>query len=191
VLAVHCSKTEWVPVPDSGIVNGELVALLVMVTLAPLTAPGVVGANVTSRVTDWPGVSTVPLEMPLALNSAPVTVTAEIVMSELPLFITDVGRRLLLPSGTLPKGRFGGLALSVNVAAVPVPDKLITRGDGAPLVVSVMLPLAAAAEDGVNTASNVVLPPAGIVVDADRPDWLKPGPDTLICEKESVMLPVF
>ena len=57
MLAVHCSKTECVPVPDKLIVVGELVALLVMVMLAPLTIPGDVGANFTVRVADCPGVS--------------------------------------------------------------------------------------------------------------------------------------
>ena len=46
-----------VPVPLRGIDNGLFVALLVMVTLAPLTAPAVVGANFTVRVADCPGVS--------------------------------------------------------------------------------------------------------------------------------------
>jgi hypothetical protein len=53
-LAAICG---WVPVPLSGIDNGLFVALLVIVTLAPLTAPAVVGANVTVRVADCPDVS--------------------------------------------------------------------------------------------------------------------------------------
>ena len=51
------AMTARVPVPLRGIDNGLFVALLVMVTLAPLTAPGVVGANFTVRVADCPGVS--------------------------------------------------------------------------------------------------------------------------------------
>ena len=168
-LAAHCSKTESVPVPDKLTVVGEFVALLVIVTLAPLTAPAVVGANVTVRVEDCPGVSTVPFGTPLALNPAPVTVTPEIVMFELPLFVSDVVSELSVPSPTLPKDRLVGFVPSDKVAVAPVPDRLITSGEGVPFVVSVMLPLTVVAEDGVKTALNVVLPPAAIVVDVERP----------------------
>jgi len=75
----------------------------------------------------------------------------------------------LLPSFTFPKLKLDGLTPSVKVAVAPVPDKLITSGDGVPFVVSVMLPLTAVPEDGVKTALKVVLPPAAIVVDVERP----------------------
>ena len=52
VLAVHCSSTRCVPAPDRLIVRGELAALLVMVMLAPLTAPADVGSNMTVNVAD-------------------------------------------------------------------------------------------------------------------------------------------
>jgi len=168
-LVDHCGKTVCVPVPDRLIVVGELVALLAIVTLAPLTAPAVVGANVTVRVADCPGVSTVPFEIPLALNPAPVVVTLEIVMFEFPLFVTDVVSEVLLPSPTLPNDKLDGFAPREKVAAAPVPDKLITSGDGVPFVVSVMLPVTGLAEDGVKIALKVVLPPAAIVVDVDSP----------------------
>ena len=163
------SKTKWDPVPDKLIVVGELVALLVMATFEPLTAPGVVGANVTIRFADCPGVSTVPFEMPLALNPAPVTVTLEIVIFEFPLLVSDVVKEELLPSFTFPKLKVVGFAPSDKVAAVPVPDRLITSGEGVPFVVSVMLPLTTVAEEGVKSALNVVFPPAAIVVDVESP----------------------
>jgi hypothetical protein len=169
VLAVHSSATECVPVPDKLIVVGEFVALLAMVMLAPLTTPGVVGANVTVRVADCPGVSTVPLEMPLALNPAPTTVTLEIVMLEFPLLVIDVVDEALLPSFTFPKLKVVGFATSVNAAAAPLPDRLITSGEGVPFVVSVMVPFTIVEEDGVKTALNVVLPPAAMAVDVERP----------------------
>jgi hypothetical protein len=91
-LAFHVSATEWeedtCPVPDRVIVVGEPVALLAMLTLAPFTAPGVVGANVTVSVADCPGVSIVPFDTPLALKPAPATVTLETVMFEFPLFVS-------------------------------------------------------------------------------------------------------
>ena len=163
------SKTKWDPVPDKLIVVGELVALLVIATFAPLTAPGVVGANVTVRVADCPGVSTVPFEMPLALKPAPVSATLEIVIFEFPLLVSNVVKDELLPSFTFPKLKVVGFAPSDKVAAAPVPDRLITSGEGVPFVVSVMLPLTVVAEEGVKTALKVVLPPAAIVVDVERP----------------------
>jgi len=179
-------------VPERPIVIGEFVALLTMLMPAPVTLPADVGANVTFRVADCPGVSTAPFEMPLALNPAPVTVTLEIVMSEFPLFMTAVGRELAPPSLTLPKVKLGGLALRDKVTVAPVPDRLITRGDGVPLVTRVILPLAGVAEVGVKTASKVVLPPAATVVDVESPVWLNSVlPETTICEKVSVALPLF
>ena len=178
--------------PDKPIVIGELSALLAILIPAPVTVPADAGANVTFRVADCPGVSTAPSEMPLALNPAPVTVMLEIVMSEFPLFVTTVGRELAPPSLTLPNDRLGGFALSDNVTVAPVPDRLITRGDGVPLVTSVMLPLTDVPEVGVKTASKVVLPPAATVVDVESPVWLNSVlPETTICEKVSVALPLF
>ena len=89
-LAAHERTTECAPVPDKPITAGEFVALLAMVTPAPLTAPPEVGANVTVSVADWPGVSTVPFTIPFAMNPAHVTVTPEIVTFALPLFVTEV-----------------------------------------------------------------------------------------------------
>ena len=155
--------------PDKATVVGELVALLVIVTLAPPTVPAEAGAKVTVRVADCAGVSTVPFGMPLSLNPAPVTVTPEIVMFELPLLVTIVVSELSLPSPTLPKDKLVGLTPSDSADAAPVPDKLMTSGEGVPFVVSVILPLTAAAEDGVKTALKFVLPPAAIVVDAESP----------------------
>ena len=177
--------------PDKLIVVGEFVALLAMDTLAPLTAPAVVGANVTVRVADCPGVNTVPFEIPLAVNPAPVTVTLEIVMFELPLLVIDVVKVELLPSLTFPKLKLVGFAPIKKVAEAPVPDKLITSGDGVPFVVRVMLPVTAVAEDGVNTALKDVVPPAATVVEVESPDWLNPVPATVICEKVRVALPLF
>ena len=51
-LAFHVSTTECVPVPVKVTVAGELVAVLVTVMLAPLTAPPVTGANVTVKGSD-------------------------------------------------------------------------------------------------------------------------------------------
>jgi len=166
-------------------------ALLVTVTLAPLTTPGAVGSNVTVRGADCPGISTVPLEMPVALNPEPVTVTPEIVMFEFPLLVIDVVKDELVSSFTFPKLKVEGVAPSDRVVVAPVPDRLITSGEGVPFVVSVMLPVAVVAEDGVKTASKGTLPPAAIEVEVERPVSVKPVPATATCENVRVAFPLF
>ena len=165
--------------------------MLASVTLAPLTGPAEVGAKVTVNGADCPGVKIMPLETPLVLNPAPFVVTLEIVMFEFPLLVIDVDSELLLPSFTLPKERLVGLTPSDSVWADPVPDRPIVSDDGVPLVAKVMLPLADPEADGVNTALNMTLLPATIVLDVESPVWLKPVPDTVTCEKVSVALPLF
>lgn len=95
-LAFQLNTTECVPVPDKVTVDGEFVALLAIVTLAPVIAPPDVGANVTVSGTDCPGPSTVPFAIPLAVNPVPVTVTLEIVTFAFPLLVTEVVCWLLL-----------------------------------------------------------------------------------------------
>jgi hypothetical protein len=75
-------------VPES--VIGSDAALLVTVTLAPVTAPAVVGSNVTVNVAVCVGINVKPVETPLALNPAPTTFTPEIVTSEFPLLVSVV-----------------------------------------------------------------------------------------------------
>ena len=58
-------------------------------------------------------------------------------------------------------------------------------------MVSVIEPLAAAAEEGANVAVNVALPPAVIFVAVLSPAWLNPVPETLIWEMLRVVFPLF
>ena len=74
---------------------------------------------------------------------------------------------MVFPTLTVPKLTLDGFA--DICACAPVPVRLITNGDGVPLVASVMLPLAAVADDGVNTALKLKLPPAVIVEDVESP----------------------
>ena len=150
-----------------------------MLTLAPLTVPPVVGANVTVKVADWLALSTVPLEIPLALKPAPLAVTPEIATLEFPLFVMVVVCELVVPSITFPKAMLAGLAPTEYVAVCPVPDKLITRGDGVAFVVSLIEPLTAPADEGSNVALNVALPPGPIDVDVLSPVSPNPAPETL------------
>jgi len=91
------------------LIVGELVALLVTATF-PVTAPAVVGANVTTRVAVWLGVRVVPLT-PVALKPVPVAVTPEIITFEFPVFVSVTFTDALLPSLTLLKLKLDGLAL--------------------------------------------------------------------------------
>lgn len=68
---------------------------------------------------------------------------------------------------------------------------MITSGEGAPFVVRVIEPLIAAEDAGAKIALNVVLPPAAMVVDVERPVWLIPEPATVTCENVNVELPLF
>jgi hypothetical protein len=63
--------------------------------------------------------------------------------------------------------------------------------DGDALVRSVIDPLEALAEVGVNTALKFRLAPAAIVVEAESPLMLNPEPVTLTCENVSVAVPLF
>lgn len=90
VLEPQLTSTECWPEPLSETVSGEFVALLATVMLAPVTAIPWIGSNVTVSVTDWPGVRTVPLEIPETLKPAPAVITLDMVTSEFPLFVIDV-----------------------------------------------------------------------------------------------------
>lgn len=123
VLAVQFNVTEcetgWTPVPDRETVAGELVALLVRVTL-PVTLAADAGVKVTLSVAVCPGVRTCPVETPLALNPAPEMLTFETVTVEFPALVNVTPRMLLLPMLTFAKPRLVELELSRNVATFTV-----------------------------------------------------------------------
>ena len=86
----HDRYTECVtgvtPVPDSEMLDGELVALLLTVML-PLADPFADGANVEASVVVCPGERMIPLALP-ELKPAPATRTCEIVTLEFPVFVS-------------------------------------------------------------------------------------------------------
>jgi hypothetical protein len=110
VLAVQLRTAECAD-PDNVMVAGEFVELLSTATL-PDTVFGTVGAKVTLKVVLCPAVKVSVGVRPLVLNSAPVTVTLEIVTFEFPVFVRVTGNVLLLPTLTLPKLRLVGFAAS-------------------------------------------------------------------------------
>jgi len=77
------------PLPLSGIVVGELVALLTKLRL-PVALPVVVGVKPTFRGKLWPAARvTAPLN-PLTLNPAPVTATCERLTLAVPVFVSAI-----------------------------------------------------------------------------------------------------
>src|ERR1700683_1705934 len=158
--------------------------------LAPVTAPAVVGSNVTVSVAVWPGVRIVPFVTPLALNPAPVAVSPDIVTLALPVFVSVEVCELDVFTVCVPKLKLAGLADSVCVAVMPVPVRLMVIDEGVPFVVSRIDPFTAPAPVGANTALKGRLPPAAIVDDVVSPVMLIPAPDTVTLEKGSVILPL-
>jgi len=124
-------------------VVGEFEASLAMVTLSVIL-PVAEGANVTFRVTTWPGVIISPFEMPEALKPEPANVTLETVMLTAPEFVKVTLWALLLLTITLPKLKLavlgvsapGVAALTVSIAALLVmlpTESLTTTVNCAPL----------------------------------------------------------
>jgi hypothetical protein len=120
-LAFQLSATEWEPVPVKPIDTGEVVALLAKLTLAPLTAPPTVGANVTVSVADCPAANTVPFVTPAPLNPVPATETVEIVKLAFPVFVSVKGCAMELSRYTLPKLSVVELGVSTPAGLLPLP----------------------------------------------------------------------
>lgn len=93
-----------VPVPDTVMVAGELLALLTKET-DPEIAPEAAGANVTLAVMLAPAATVVPALTPLTLMPAPEMLTAEIVAVALPELVKVTALLELLFTTTLPKAR--------------------------------------------------------------------------------------
>lgn len=123
VLGVQVSETEWftaaTPVPDSAIASGEFVALLATDTL-PVALPGADGVNVAVKFAVCPAARMSPEETPEALKPAPVTVTFEIVIVELPALVSVTVCEAVFGMVTLPKFTDEELELSKRVDVVTV-----------------------------------------------------------------------
>ena len=115
VLGIQFKVTEWLaaaaPDPESEMASGELVALLVTVTL-PERFPVVVGANVTLKEVDCPAARVTGCAEPLALNPAPLMLICETDTLELPVFARVTLCVPLAPIVMLPKLSEEGVAMS-------------------------------------------------------------------------------
>jgi hypothetical protein len=121
VLGVQAKSTECetcaAPVPERAIAAGEFEALLATATL-PVTAPVAAGANVTFKMTVWPGARMDPLGTPLTLKPAPEMLTVEIVILEVPAFLSVTLCELLLDRVTPLKLKKVVLAFNKAVGAL-------------------------------------------------------------------------
>ena len=118
MLGLQDKETECVtPEPDKAIVSGELEALLATATL-PVTVPVAAGVNDAVSVADWPGFKMVPVETPLALNPAPEMLTFEIVIAEVPAFVSVTVLEPVVETERLPKPNDVALELRIDVAGL-------------------------------------------------------------------------
>src|SRR5258708_5117960 len=111
------------PVPVREMESGELLALLVAVTL-PEALPAAVGANTALRVTVAAAFNVKGTVIPFTLNPVPLAAMLEIWTAVVPVLLKTMGLVALLPVLTLPKLTEAGFACNCpNVALDPVPAK--------------------------------------------------------------------
>jgi len=194
VLAVQDKFTVWgtdcTPVPDSVIVAGEPVALLVTVTV-PLRPPVVAGLKTMPNVIACEGLRVTGAPAPVRLYPVPPAAICEICTSELPVLVIVSFSVLLIPSSTLPKFTLVLLSEMVRVAATPDPLKANAVGEPGALLTILMLPVADPVAVGWNCALNVFDWPGFNEAGSVKPVALKPAPVALTCVMVSVPLPVF
>jgi hypothetical protein len=128
-------ETVCKPLPVRDTAVGELVALLVMVTL-PVTPVVVEGVNVTLSDALCPGARICPVDTPLAPNPAPAMLTLEMVTLAVPELVTVAGTVDFAPMVTVPKAKLEGftvrlavgaaLTVRVALALVTLPAELVT-----------------------------------------------------------------
>jgi hypothetical protein len=176
------------PVPDIETVDGEFVALLVIVTL-PVWTPIPCGAKSTVRTADWLGPIFMPSETPLTLKPVPETATPEIVTAKFPLSVKVVFREPMLPTATLPSLRLAGLEEIASVAIIPDPLRDIET-------VATLLPIetepwTAPVTVGEKATLNVVTVFDGREKGSARPVIVKPAPEIVALETVTIELPMF
>jgi len=149
------------PVPVTGTTAVAPVVELLLMVNVPVTAPAVVGAKLTDRVSDCPGARVagspvVGREKPVPVMEAELTVTAEVPV-ELNVSVSDFED----PSATLPKGRVFALSANVGSAGtVPVPLSVTTEElPVVELLLMVNVPVTAPAVAGANLTDSVSVCP--------------------------------
>src|SRR5262245_28006400 len=142
---------------------GEFVALLTNEAL-PVTAPLACGANrmLTDRFA--PAAMVNGKVSPVTLKPAPVVLAEKTVTLELAVFVSVAVSVAVVPTGTVPKARLGGAALSRKVGGgVAVPESPMGDRVFAALLTSARLPLKAPAACGANWMVTLPFCPGGKV----------------------------
>jgi hypothetical protein len=194
LLAIQFNATEWLvactPIPESEIVTGELLALLVTVTL-PLSAPAAIGLKLTLNIKLWFGLNVTGVLAPLSANPVPLSVIPEICTLLFPVFVTFTGNDAELPAFTLPNGKLVVLNESVRVAATPVPLSAIVTGEFDALLTTLTLPVTAPDALGENCTLKLLDCPVPSETGKLSEPLLNPLPVTFTCVIESVPVPLF
>ena len=151
VLADQLSATLCVagctPLPDSEIVDGDPVALLVTVTL-PEALPAADGSKITLNVRLCVGESVTGTAAPVKENPVPLSAICEIFTLALPVFVTVTLFVEEVPVVKVPKLRLVALIDSVSVAATPVPLSKMDTGEFGAVLTMLSVPVAVPAAVG-------------------------------------------
>lgn len=132
-----------------------------------------------------------PFETPLAENPAPVVVTLEIVMFELPVLVRVTFCELFDPTCMLGNVTLDGLVPNESVAATPVPESGIASGEPGALLAREIEPFTDPVELGAKATLKVVFCPALIETGGVSPEMLKPVPVTVAEDIVRVAVPPF
>ncbi len=165
----------WTPAPLSEIVAGELVALLVTVTL-PERLPAVAGVNDTLKEVDCPAERVSGSAGAVSMNPAPLSLIADMDTLALPVFVKVTLCFVLVPVVMLPKLSELGLAASWRIVDTPVPARATTSGELDELFTSVRLPERLLAEAGLKLTVKAEEPPGGTESGNAKLEKLKPVP---------------
>ena len=157
----------------------------------PLTLSEAVGLKETLMTALCPAAKASPDAIPVAVKSFAFTVTWEMVTLVFPLFVMVTFWELELPTLIPAKLKLVGFAVSVTVAAVPVPLRATALGEWGALLVMLTLPVRFPAVVGANKTLNVAVPPAGTVAGVVSPLTLKAAPVTDNCVIVREAVPVF
>lgn len=178
------------PVPDRATGGTAVAESLATVTL-PVTAPAVVGANLTFPTAVVPGVSVSGRIKPETLKPDPVAVSAVTCRSAVPLF-----RRVNCcvpddPVVTLPNDMLVGVIASCGAGATPVPVNDTGAAAVPELLVKATLPVKLPPVVGANRTEPATVPPGAIVSGNVKPETENPVPEAVTAETFRVAVPVF
>jgi len=156
VLEVSVTTDAWA-VAVHGICFGDPGTLLVIL-IAPLTAPADAGFNAAVRFALCPTAIFRGIAIPETVMPEPVVLRLEIVSSESPEFVSRIVWVVVVPVGMVPKLTDEGVAVKAGATVVaPIPLRLIAVGESVAVLVTVMCseksPVAAGLKPAVSVAA--------------------------------------